>query len=360
MKARDIQLPQPIVGFLQSLRANGQTRVFVAKLAHFCGTLARKGGSARLDSRRLNGNYGPACWSRMRRTLESTGLLEIGDSYQAGGQGAKCKSYLLKADLSGPQAGFLQTWTPRRFARAKEQAETIAALSAPQSFVVANLKRLTVAPGWQDDPSLGAAGKDSLARIDAGDFFVSVDKNGRLHHNLANLKKEARPYLRFEGQPLVGVDYSSLHPFLIYSTAPRSERAKLKEWLDGDFYGRLQERAGIKTRKSAKKAFLSALNAEGGKTWVIWKTFAAEFPETAAVILVWKRTDHREAANILQNLESRLVFAEAVAGCMARGIPVLSLHDALFTAPANVEVVRAEMVAASHRLLGIEVGAKAA
>lgn len=360
MKVREIFLPAPLVGFIQNQRANGESRIFVGKLAHFCATLTRKGGRAQLDSRHLNANYGPTCWAKMRRLLETAGLLEVGPSYKAGGPGAKCKEYVFKCDMAGPKAAFLQTWTPRRFARAKEQADTIAALSAPQSFVFATLKTITVAPGWREDPGLTARHRDALSRIEAGDWFVSVDKNGRLHHNLANLKKAARPYLRLDGQPLFGVDYSSLHPHLIYSVAPPEERPKLQEWLAGDFYQRLAELAGIKTRKSCKKGFNSAVNAPNSRGWKIWRAFSTEFPKTAATIQTWKREDHCEAANILQSLESRLVFSEAVAGCMAKGVPVISLHDALFCAPSNVEVVRREMIAAGQRLLGIEVGAKAA
>ena len=141
-----------------------------------------------------------------------------------------------------------------------------------------------------------------------------------------------------------------------------AERAKLAEWLAGDIYGKLAESTDPKARKEAKLQFNAGVNdrIEHECRYRAFVAFAREFPAAAAVIRSWKRDTHADAANVLQRLESRLIFTEVAAACMAHRVPVISLHDALFVATRHVEFLRMEMVAAAQRLLRVGINVKAA
>jgi hypothetical protein len=55
----------------------------------------------------------------------------------------------------------------------------------------------------------------SIDRIVHQDFFLHKDKNGRLHSNLTNLKTELRQFLRYDNEPLVGIDFVNCQPMLL-------------------------------------------------------------------------------------------------------------------------------------------------
>jgi hypothetical protein len=306
----------------------------------------------------------------------SRGLLVVGEAYRAAGgkgRGSFCKTYSFPPDISAQSTvQVVTTWQPRRFARKRKTEETAASLSPAQSYVWQNVQKLTVAPGWES-AGLSEDAKPGLARIAAGDFHVTSDANGRLHHNLTNLDSDARPFLRLNGAPLVGVDYSAFHPHLILSLAKDAdERAKLAEWLAGDFYTRLIDldfsarrtvnpRVRPMARQTAKKGFNSAVNDEvkNEGNYRIFAVFAREFPKTAQIVRDLKSNDYRDAACVLQRMESNLVFSEVVTALHLKGVPCLSLHDCIYSAADHTETVRHEMESAAWRLLRVRITAKA-
>lgn len=57
---------------------------------------------------------------------------------------------------------------------------------------------------------------DSIKKINAGDFNLrSSGEDRRLHHAVASLKKEFRPFLLFDGKPLVSIDIKASQPYLL-------------------------------------------------------------------------------------------------------------------------------------------------
>ena len=53
-----------------------------------------------------------------------------------------------------------------------------------------------------------------IRRIADGDFFTVVDRFGRFHTNLTNLKATLRPFLRYRGSPLVNFDIANSQPMV--------------------------------------------------------------------------------------------------------------------------------------------------
>ncbi|MDB3998890.1 hypothetical protein N9448_04660 [Litorivicinus sp.] len=76
---------------------------------------------------------------------------------------------------------------------------------------------------------------------------------GRFYSSIQNMKAEARKYLRFDGDPVIEVDYSSIHPTMLY------DYEKIK--MEGDPY----TIEGF-ARSDVKVAFNIMLNRNGGET----------------------------------------------------------------------------------------------
>ncbi len=343
------------------------SRIDREKLAHFASTLLKKGGSSNLDSRRLRENYGTREWPKLSKAAVESGLLRINQSYRAAGgrsNGSFCKLYSFTFNVAECNpTQYACRWQPRRLARAKRRELIESAMSMAQLYVCAAVKRLTVAPEWRNDSAVTETGRENLKRIERREFFYEADKNGRLHHNLTNMARSARKHVRLDGAPLVGVDFSTLHPNLILSLAPEGiERDKLAAWLADDFYSRLA--LGLERpmdRKKVKKCFNSAVNAknEHEYRYPIFRVFAKEFPEIAQIVRDMKVDAHSNAAGVLQKLESQLIFAEVVAALEKKGIACVSLHDAIFASPENSAEVASEMTKAALRSLGVIIAAKA-
>lgn len=341
------------------------TRIETEKIFHFATILIKKGGITRLDSRNLRSNYGPACWAKISGFMVKHGLLEINGSYWANKGSGKCKTYSFPKPVKDCEKTKVScSWQPRRGAWAERRVEILSIMSPAQLYVRAAIYRLTVSPDWRAAPSLTEAGKANLKRIEEKEFFCEPDKNGRLHHNLTNMSRCARPHVRLDGKPLVGVDFSALHPNLILSLAPAgAEKDKLAVWLaEGQFYERLM--AGLEVqipRPKAKITFNAAVNDEvkNEHRYPIFAVFAKEFPKTAQIVRSLKQKENSNAACVLQRLESRLIFAEIIAALEKRGIACISLHDAIFAAPEYSEEIAAEMTKAAKRSLGVLIMAKA-
>ena len=81
----------------------------------------------------------------------------------------------------------------------------------------------------------------------------SMSLGGRFYSSIQNMKSEARKYLRFDGDPVIEIDYSSIHPTMIYDFEGLN--------LDGDPY----TIEGY-PRKDIKVAFNIMLNRSGGES----------------------------------------------------------------------------------------------
>ncbi len=53
-----------------------------------------------------------------------------------------------------------------------------------------------------------------IQRIVNGDFFTVVDRFGRFHTNLTNLKATLRPFLRYQNSHLVNLDIANSQPMI--------------------------------------------------------------------------------------------------------------------------------------------------
>ncbi len=261
--------------------------------------------------------------------------------------------------LHSPIEAYIVKWSPDL---SKKRERDIAALLPEHRYTFGIIKsHVTVDASWESSV-LKDEWKGSILRIIRGEWHVKVDKNGRLHHNLSNFPKECRQFLRLYGEVLAGLDYSALHPHLICSLLPDGEeKTKMKLWLQSDFYSPLIG-SETKSRSAAKKAFNAAVNARRSDEWKfpIFARFADEFPQAATIIRDMKHTDHRDCSAFFQRLESRLIYQEVVRRCMSEQVPVITIHDCVFSRMSDQARAQLIMIEAGRTLLGLNIGSKAA
>jgi len=197
-----------------------------------------------------------------------------------------------------------------------------------------------------------------IERINKGKMFRVIDINNRFHHNLTNLKREFRKYLTIEGQPLKSIDIIASQPTFLAILLDRlsnksnddftNELSSYKRVLnENDFYEHLNGSDFIndEQRKQFKERFFSSVlfgKASNMETKT-GKRFKHEFPLIFEAIKKLKaRNGTNYIANSLQQIESLFIFnlinhIDTLTG--SKSIPLVSLHDAIYTTENNIDTV---------------------
>ena len=187
----------------------------------------RKGhraGFVGLKTQYLRNVIGRHNLAKVKELAIRNGVVQCEESYQAGKQAKGyrvCEPYsdaaweLREVTDSGLQRR-IQRWRANRH---REEWQRIKSSQTPVAadvcmFLHDQLRRCRIradAPAEIFAPEVGVA----VDRIRRGDWFFCVDRFGRIHTNLANLKRELRPYLLVDGQRLVNVDIANSQPLFI-------------------------------------------------------------------------------------------------------------------------------------------------
>lgn len=241
-----------------------------------------------------------------------------------------------------------------------------------------------------------------IDRLRRREFYFSVGTTGRCFNNLCNLKCELRAAVRLYGEPLGNVDIRCsqfallgilltgkippsvpksretykypllsvppLSPSLLSLPAPCDSDtglcdsdAELFAALAGDgcLYDRLLVELGwpADLRDRLKRSVLRDVLAQRGRySNAVVEAFHRLFPSVYRAIRRINRDDHGELIRLLQRIESWLVI-ETVAPRLLRRIPVVTLHDAIFSRRGDVETV-AEAFVSVFDELGFEMALK--
>ncbi len=223
-----------------------------------------------------------------------------------------------------------------------------------------------------------------------GDGWFVRDRLGRVHFPFVSLPRALRDLVRFQGQPLVGVDISATQPTCLFLLARwwcRGSKAKktmtrMEFKDDADPYrcafwelmqdhddvpndvrefgqlclsGRLYDPSewasrglGGMTRDEIKERMLISLMAMNAQTLPIREPFADRFPTIADMLSKLKRVTpkyakylpeeayehqtHSRVAWLLQNVES-VIMHRACKWFFAKypELPLLTIHDSLYT-----------------------------
>ena len=174
----------------------------------------------------------------------------------------------------------------------------------------------------------------------------SLDLGGRFYSSIQNLKSEARKYIRLNGEPTVEVDFSSIHPTMIYDLTPIAT-------LDGDAYT-----INGWNRDTVKVACNIMLNRDGGASRSsAAKTISeeveisrAEAKQLEQDILIKHQTINRyfnsDSGLELQKIDSDVMFRILKHFVNTLKRPIIPIHDSAVVSVRDVESLRLAMEAA--------------
>jgi hypothetical protein len=194
--------------------------------------------------------------------------------------------------------------------------------------------------------------KQQIESISKKKFRVAIDINGRFHHNLTNLKKELRQYLTINNEPLIGFDVVNSQPtFLsILLTSIGYDSDDLKQYTtlcsNGTIYEHLNGKnfASYSERKAFKNKLFSSVffGKVSNMNTTIGLKFKDSFPGIFEAIKKLKNDNGTNyIANRLQGIEAKFIFdlIKYINVEVGDDVPLISLHDAIYTTENNVDVL---------------------
>lgn len=339
-------------------------------------------GMARLDSRVLARVMHRNTVSAVVEALEC-GAIEVDHGYIAG---TRCKGYRLAKRFLGVPSVRRRPQSPDFVERVEREAERMRTADSTwwlpvHSALAAEQDQLTILPDAAcrilSDLPAEVADRCRLSqsvlidRLRRHDHHFTVSQlTGRVFNDISGLKRELRQAVRLDGEPLGHVDIRCAQPALlglwltgkIPSNGPKC-RETYKHTLPaplpasalpaapcpdvltfacaaaaGTFYERLIEATGM-DRDAVKLGFLRDVLAKKGRyPSVVEAAFRDAFPSVYRIIRSVNQRDHGDLIRLLQRAESWLVI-EAVAPRLLGRVPVVTLHDAIFSRMRDVPVV---------------------
>jgi hypothetical protein len=171
----------------------------------------------------------------------------------------------------------------------------------------------------------------------------SFDEGGRFYCLLQNLPKEQRKHLRFDSEPTLEIDFSGMHPHLLYH-------------LQGeDFSGEPYEINGFK-RADVKTAFNTLINRDSRKhkgpaARSLAKNLNITLAQATELENALYRSLHRISGHFntgvglrLQKLDSQIAHEVMTHFFMQRKRPLLMIHDSAIVSVRDVEALKLCMV----------------
>ena len=237
----------------------------------------------------------------------------------------------------------------------------------------------------------------AIEKFEKQQFYTSVDDNiGRFHSNIANIKKELRAFITYNGQKLVNIDIKNSQPLFstllltraFYKNSSKSiniyrlpsvltlintnksiinntisiidhyimivESSKtqyskgFKKYNtlvnSGDFYKKISgliapnnpfNKAEMKTMMFM--VFFSSNRFIGQPQAHFKRLFKAYFPEVYKVFALLKKKNHAALSHILQRIESNVIVELAAKRLSQESphLPIFTVHDSIATTEGN-------------------------
>jgi hypothetical protein len=173
---------------------------------------------------------------------------------------------------------------------------------------------------------------------------------GRFYSSIQNMKAEARKYLRFDGDPIIEIDYSSIHPTMLYDYE--------QQVMDGDPYS-----IDGFARSDVKVAFNIMLNRNGGGSQTsAANTIAEEIhcsKEDAESLeqAIFKKHQslskyfNSDSGLELQRKDSKLAFYILRHFTQTLNRPIITIHDSAIVSVRDTESLILTMKAAYETVI---------
>jgi hypothetical protein len=344
-------------------------------------------------------------WNTIRRLLLDRGVLECDESYTIG---ETAKWYRLGRTWRDHRV-HLETIRDRRLLahirgskrrRDQERATTEPVAHLERWLQEVRVDEATLRP-WtcQRERSFKqhlTALKISV--LQSGQAPIVVDRYGRVHSPLTNLRRAVRPALRIHGQTLVEVDVSNAQPLILgfivakllagdwslrqvrilglardlrdpfhgmgFTRWSIDLPPDLLEYLDvcgrGEFYQAVADVWGLPCESCKEKNQIKRLVyklilfgwVRPGKPR--WLAFKRRWPSVATALEQIKQGDHGRSARACQRIEARLMIQGVVERFRRdhRDQPIQTIHDSVLVVPGAVELAR-EAIHAEFAAIGL-------
>lgn len=350
-------------------------------------------GCVRLDSRilrRVMGDQNP----EIIRALEQ-GAIETAGYYA----GVKCKGYRLANRYLGDRCVRVPCVDPRLIhrieqERQRQETEDRQPLWLPIHHALdAEQRRLTIDPAANAIlatlPDHCRLCQDVLvSRLRHREYPFSVSTTGRVFNAITGLKRELRRALRIGGEPLGGVDIVCAQPALLALEMTRNtpsnglkgaatykhtaetlspaspppvsfpdpDASSARDFdlfaslvFGGRLYEYLMEATGF-DRDTVKQRFLvDVLAKRGTYPSTVERAFSVGFPSVSTFIRAVNHRDHADLIRRLQGVESWLVV-EQVAPRLVGCVPIVTLHDAIYSTVGNLPAVEEAFQSVFHAI----------
>lgn len=229
----------------------------------------------------------------------------------------------------------------------------------------------------------------NITALDLGQYNVQIDSNvHRLHSVITNIQKSYRRYLRYENNPIVGIDISNSQPYILcllfnpqfwdnrsdngitlwhlpYNIQQYFNYAKIEEIIEylstvseqglndykamasqGLIYEYMKDKINSGgyslSRDDVKTMMMTVLFSDNRYMPILKKLFRENFPAIYGLIKIIKKGNHRSLPCLLQSIESEIILHR----CCKRiweecnhEIPVFTIHDSICTIPQYIEEV---------------------
>jgi hypothetical protein len=196
-----------------------------------------------------------------------------------------------------------------------------------------------------------------IAAHDASRWIVCP--YGRFHTTLTSLRRGARRFLTYRGEPLVGLDVRNSQP-LVFALLLRKELGSLDRYDDvrlyvelcqkGDFYEYLAGEWEIHDmdRSTFKTQFFKLVFFAKSSDIPAFVAFCRGFPKVGEVVRRLKpEGNEAHLAQELQRAEANLILGQIctrLARTLPPEAPVFTIYDSLLTTPRWAETIRQTML----------------
>jgi hypothetical protein len=320
--------------------------------------------------------FGDSVRRWIKKALISAGAIEEEKNWKYSPRGNSTKRYRLSKEFKKlrPESYSLPPRISRRY-QSQRKASQIKAInhSKIHQLLWTDLQQITLHPDYEkgipefaDDAYYRElAWWRSIEDIQNRNFYLShrdIDKSvSRVYTTFSGSPKALRQYVLINGEPLIGVDVKCCQPFLHGTLLPDCDEKKryMASVMAGTFYEDIERASKIKfdSREELKKAVFRQIfygRTRSPKTLPLWGAFSQLYPMLAAEITRIKREDHARLSIKMQSLEASLVVHDAVLGIKFHQpeIPILTVHDAVYTTKENVLMVKYSLIAALECFTG--------
>lgn len=248
----------------------------------------------------------------------------------------------------------------------------------------------------------------NIEALEIHNYKAKIDTNvHRLHSVLTNIQKDYKPFIGYDGQPLVSIDITNSQPYLMNilfnpefwkknSTSPLSiynlppniqshitpllsimignyleelDMDSLEEYRqktsEGEIYEKIidivQKRFGESlNRKQIKTMFYIVLFSKNGffnqPDAKLKRLFKEIYPQVYELTTILKTKNHATLAILLQAIESEIILHRCCKRVWEEGeqqVPVFTIHDSIVTTKVNEDFVKKIMTEELAKAIGV-------